>query len=195
MKTQLFIIALIFMFQANAQQSLLLTNGKKINISELKLDSLNQILYKTPKGHIKMIEADEVFSWTREDSVEVIFYKPECSDVCFRIDQMKDYINGTADGRKHKAHWSTFAGFVTGTVSGMFLATYLTPVLPAGIAGLSGGIKPKEENLNIPKKYKNNKHYIEGYKKSLKQKRVINSIIGGGTGIIAGILIRSLLFN
>ena len=192
MKTQLFIIALLFMFQANAQQHLLLTNGKQIEISELKLDSLNHIFYKTQNGKIKWLNTDEVFSWTREDSVEVIFYKPECTDVCFKIEQMKDYLKGTADGRKHEAELSTVSGFAVGTVSGLFLAAYLTPILPAVTAGLNGAFKPKEEKLNIPEKYKDNLHYIEGYKKSVKQKRVINSIIGGSAGIIIGIFVRSL---
>ncbi len=190
--TALFLITNII----NAQQSILTKSGKKIEISDIKIDSSEFIYYKKTNGKVKWIEAQDIFSWTRKDSVEVIFYKPDCEDVCFKISQMRDYLHGLADAKKeYKAPGALIIGFTVGAVSGFLTPAYLSPVAPAANSIIFGATKPKEKDLKIKTDYIDNSHYLEGYKRGIRKKRTINSIVGGGVGVIVGILTAVLVSN
>ena len=190
----LFIILSIYSF-TYGQQELLLLSGKRIIVKDTKIDSSGVILYKTMKGKVKGFEQEEVFSLTREDKVEVIFYKPDCKDVCFKITQMRDYINGLADGREQKCGIYMIGGAVIGLTSGVLVPSFLSPVAPALTSVGVGIFKPKTEKLKIPEKYNENAHYIEGFQKSVRKKRVTNSIIGGGIGLVVGLSVAAILQN
>ncbi len=178
----------------NAQQIILTKSGKKIEISDIKIDSSEFIYYKKPNGKVKWIETQDVFSWTRNDSVEVIFYKPDCEDVCFKISQMRDYLHGLADAKKEfKAPGALIIGFTVGATSGFLAPAYLSPIAPAANSIIFGTTKPKDKNLKIKPDYLDNPHYLEGYKRGIRKKRTINSIVGGGVGLIAGILAAILI--
>lgn len=180
-----------------SQQSLMLNSGKRIYITDIKPDTSGIIFYKNLKGKVKWIEMEDVFSWTREDSVEVIFYKPACEDVCFRIDQMRDYLHGKADGLERKTRGATVAGFVVGATSGVLLPaaglTIISPLFPASNSIIIGLFNPKPEKNGIKEQYADNNHYKEGYTSSIKKKRIVNSIISGGAGLISGIIVVQIL--
>jgi len=188
-KLSVIIISIIclFAFQTNAQQNILLLSGKRILVKDSRIDTSGVVLYKTASDKVKGIDISEVFSVTRADSVEVIVYKPECSDVCFKIDQMRDYLTGISDGKKFKDKWSLPIVLVVGGASGFFIMPTLSPIVPAlscvGVA-LTG---PKPQNMIFPDKYKDNQHYIQGYCSAVKKKRIRNGIIGGGIGLVLGI--------
>ncbi len=184
----LFIIILIFSLNVSAQESLLLTSGKRIYVKAVNLDSAAYVFYKMPNNKIKVIEREDVFSWTRADSVEVIFYKPACTDVCFKIDEMRDYLHGLADGNELKQPLAAGSGFAVGLASGIVTPPIAAPVLPVLNSIGFGSFKPKIENFDIDKKYENNKHYAEGFTQSVRRKRVLSSLVGGGVGMIAGII-------
>ncbi len=180
---------------SEAQQNILLMNGKRIFINDSRVDSSGIILYKNKKNKVKYLEIADVFSMTRIDSVEVIFYKPSCSEECFKVEEMRAYLTGLAFGRDKK-HFVILAGsFATGTVSGYFIPSYLSFIPSLGFSLITGAINPKDKNLDIPEKYKENKHFILGYKKGIKKKRIICSIIGGASGIISGIVIRNIIIE
>lgn len=193
-------IALVIIFfsigNLFSQESLLLNSGKRILISDIKIDSTGVIFYKNFKGKVNWIEYEDVFSWTRSDSVEVIFYKPACIDVCFRIDQMRDYLHGQADGRMVNTYSANIIGYVVGAGSGIFMSALglfiISPLPPAINSGLLGAFRPKAEKKDIAEKYKENMHYKEGFSNSLRKKRVVNSIISGASGLVSGIVFISI---
>ena len=192
-RTLFILIAAVFSFTAQAQESLMLTSGKRIYVEAVNLDSAAYVFYKLDNGKIKAIEREDVFSWTRTDSVEVIFYKPACTDVCFQIDQMRDYLHGVADGKELKRPVPVIVGIAAGAAGGFLLPGFISPVIPALDAIGFGIPQPKIENFNIDSRYENNTHYAEGYTESVRRKRVINSLIGGGIGLVAGIVGVSVL--
>jgi hypothetical protein len=187
-----FCLALFFNSQTHAQVNILLLSGNRVNIKDYRIDSSGVVLYKDKHDRIHGFEQDEVFSVTRADSVEVIIYKPACTDVCFRINQMRDYLNGTADGKQEKTFWYGAGNFAVGAASG-YLFPFLSPLAPAAASTVIGIVNPKVGKLNIPEQYKDNQHYIEGYTKSVKRKRVMTSILGGGVGIVVGIGVLAIL--
>lgn len=189
----IFLILILFISPSiYSQQSLMLNSGKRIYISDIKPDTSEIVFYKNLKGKVKWIEMEEVFSWTREDSVEVIFYKPACEDVCFRIDQMRDYLHGRADGLERKTPYATVGGFVLGAASGVLLPaaglTIISPLVPTANTLIIGAFNPKPPKNGIKEEYAQNSHYKEGYSSSIRKKRIVNSIIGGGAGLISGII-------
>ncbi len=201
MKKIVIFVILIFITSlfVSAQQSLMLNTGKRLYVSAIKIDTTNILFYKNMKGKVKWVEMEDVFSWTREDSVEVLFYKPACTDVCFRIDQMRDYLHGKADGLEVKTTGAVITGFVVGASSGILFPvmglTIISPVPPTINAMLFGVFRPKPEKNNIKDKYKDNIHYKEGYSGSIRRKRVISSIISGGTGLVLGIIARNVIWT
>jgi len=186
------LLVLYFVSKIEAQESILLLSGNRVTIKDYRIDSSGVVLYKDKHERIHGFEQDEIFSVTRADSVEVILYQPACKDVCFRIDQMRDYLNGSADGKKEKTFWYGAGNFVVGATSG-YLFPFLSPVVPAATSTLIGVVNPKIHKLNIPEQYKENQHYIEGYTKSVKRKRVMTSILGGAVGIVVGIGVLAIL--
>ena len=178
-----------------SQKTLLLNSGKRIQIQDIQIiDSTGIVFYKTIKGKTKWYRVEDVFSWTREDSVEVIIYNPACKDACFRVEEMRDYIHGLADGKENYKSAVPFAtGFIVGAGSGFILPPILSPLPPAGTSILFGAIKPRIKNFKIPTQYQNNKFYLEGFKNSVRRKRVIGSILGGAAGIVVGIVTGYLL--
>lgn len=179
----------------SAQESLLLTSGKRIDIQAVNLDSAAYVFYKTPRGKIKALMREEVFSWTRSDSVEVIFYKPACEDVCFKTEQMRFYLNGIADAKERKYYAAFSAGLVSGGLSGVFIPSILAPLAPAAVAGGFGLPRPKISSFEIEEKYRENRHYAEGYTQTVRKKRILNAIIGGGIGLIIGVITKESLIK
>jgi hypothetical protein len=195
--TFLSVIMLIALSSVFSQENLLLNNGKRILISEIKIDTSGIILYKNIEGNVKWIEFEEVFSWTRDDSVEVIFYKPACEDVCFRIDQMRDYLHGEADGNNVHTYGASIISFIAGAGSGILMPVaglyILSPIPPAVNSGLWGAFRPNADKFEIPEKYKDNSHYKEGFTSSVRRKRVVNSLITGASGLVTGIVLITVL--
>jgi hypothetical protein len=186
-------ICVIFVLKSEAQQSILLMSGNRVIIKDYRIDSSGVVLYKDKRMKVHGLEIDDVFSVIRADSVEEILYKPVCKDVCFRINQMRDYLTGIADGKKEKTFWYGAGNFSVGCAASFFLAPFLVPVPVAGTSSVAGVISPKENKLRIPENYKENAYYKEGYVKSVKRKRIISSIIGGGSGILIGFGILAIL--
>jgi len=177
----------------SAQENILLNSGKRIYIQAINLDSAAYVFYKTPSGHIKALDKEEVFSWTRADSVEVIFYQPACEDVCFKINQMRDYLHGIADASEKKRPIPVVVGTIAGGAAGAFIMPILSPLVPTAAAMGFGIPVPKIKHFDIPEKYKDNPHYAEGYTETVRRKRVINALIGGGIGLVGGIVTMTIL--
>lgn len=195
------ILMVLCVFSASivfGQQEILMKSGRKITAYKVKLDDKQGIVfYKNKKGKIKWESMSDVFSLTREDSVHIIFYKPDCEDVCFKIDQMADFLNGFAAGKEESAIFPLITGVVVGGGSSFFIVkaglSVLAPMPSVGNSILFGGIRPNPDNFDIPEKYKDNAHYKEGLVQSLKRKRATWSIIGGGIGIMTGVLGANLM--
>ena len=187
-KNLLFIMLIFVSSFSFSQEKMLLNSGKEIEVKGVQIeDSAKVILYKNKHDKVKYVEMSEVFSWTREDGVVVIFYKPQCKDVCFKTEQMHNYLQGIADGKHGEKGYISFGiGFAMGGASGFLIPPVYALIVPALTATGIGIVKPKEEKLKIPKKYEGNMHYMEGFKKSVRKKRVIRSIFGGLSGVIVG---------
>ena len=190
-----FIIFASFIFQINsqAQNTLILVNGKKIAIGEYKYGDA-YLTYKSQKGKLKSTYLDDVFAVKEQNGKEKVFYIPDSTEAnAFTVNQMRDFVNGTYDARtNYKTPWITSVGLIVGggsaglTAAGM--SSLLVPVLPSFYSACIGLIKVKKEKLNLPAKFKNNEYYMEGYVQRVNHKRINHAILGSGAGIALGIV-------
>lgn len=186
------LIAFIFSFKVNAQNTLVLVNGKKIEIGEYKYGD-TYLTYKNTKGKLKSSYLNDIFSVQEKNGKEKIFYIPDSTEAkAFTIDQMRDFVNGSYDARtNYKTPWITTAGIVIGGSSAgltaVGMSSLLVPVLPTFYSAGIGLVKVKKEKLDLPEKLKNNEYYLEGYMQRANHKRINHAILGSGVGLALGI--------
>ncbi|MBN1250560.1 MAG: hypothetical protein JXR51_05225 [Bacteroidales bacterium] len=185
-----------------SQNILQLANGKKISIGEYKVSENSFLSYKNQKGKLKSIELEEVFSIIDKSGNENLFYVADSSDnEAFNVEQMRFFINGESDAlNNYKSTWTFIGGIAVGAGSVVSiplagLSSLYAPVFPLAYSSSVGLIKVKTEKLGIEKQYIDNEHYVLGFEKTAKQKRIKNSLLGSGIGIAVGLSAALLFFN
>ncbi len=187
MKLKLFIIACILSIYAiaTAQHQLLMTNGKSKAVLSYKIDSQGFTSYRNMRGKQKIIDNYYLFAIKDKDGKEHIVYKQDGSDA-FTIPEMRSFVMGQSDANSNfKSPLTTIGGIVSGAAAPFVHPTYAI-VLSGAYTGGIGMSKAFKKNIKIPDEYANNKHYIMGYKKEVKRKRIKNAVIGSLIGLAAG---------
>jgi hypothetical protein len=180
-----------------AQNTLWLTNGKKITIGDFKIDNKDFLSYKTSKNKIKSIESFDVFSIIQNNGQEIILYQPDSIiEGSFSLIEMRAFVQGQTDAKDNfKSPLITAGGIVLISAS----AVAINPVVVILVAGsyctVIGVTKTSNKKIIIPSDYQNNEHYILGYKKECKQKRIKNAILGSGIGLAIGFTAFAILAN
>jgi len=178
----IFFLFIIISLSAKAQDEIWLLNGQKMKVSELEFSEDNlTIRYKNEKGKTKLLSTKELFSATPAGDQEYIYFKatPEMS-----LDNMKDYMQGETDATmNYKPKGAFWAGLGIGFTTPFALGK-LSPIVPIAFSLTLGQIAPKATKLNIAA---NSENYIKGYQLVAKRKRLVNSLLGGGIGLIGGL--------
>jgi len=201
------IIILILLLQLTSlaifsQNTMWLTNGEKITIGEYEANEDNILIYKKNNNKVKNIEIEDIFSIIEKSGNERIFYIPDTSNQdYFTISQMRQFVKGRTDARNnYNSKWTTIGGIVigAGSVIGVPLIglnSLYAPIFPLSYNFITGLVKVKKEKIGIEKQYLKNKHYVLGFEKSAKQKRIKNSLFGTGIGIAVGIAAVLIFVN
>lgn len=211
MKFSLLIIITFFLSASiNAQVStLLLRNGKKLLVSDYKVDAEDyyegKISYVNAKGKNKDKYLDEVFSITDASGNENVLYKPneELGEV-LTIGQMKNFVVGMGDARTFTiSPMVMFGGMVSGfggtiipqvkvNAGGNSMGIPLGILVPATYVGIMGATTPDAETLQskLPD-MADNEYYLMGYQEGVQKKRFKHSIIGAAIGVVGGIVFIS----
>jgi len=209
-KFSFILLLLLTYILSNAQQSdLWLINGKKVTISNYKIDTSDfynkKILYTTIKGKTKSKYIDDVFSIVNENKKETVFYKRDDSiGYTLTQNQMRSYLYGLHD--MHNIHISpliTLGGFASGMIATFIpmpqIYMFYLPVgilVPLAYVSVINYTPPSEIKLKnrLPEKA-NDDFYILGYQDGLRKKRIRNSLIGAGVGILAGFFITTTIIK
>jgi hypothetical protein len=200
--------ALLFAFNVNAQDKLLLLNGRidKGKIIAEKEATFDFKFYKNGgKEKITSYDRRRIFSITDSNGKESVLYKKDTAIGNFLSEnQMRMYIYGQRDAHENFGSGRHFfGGFVLGFAAAVF-DTYdfdnsggffktpdasLFPVLFPLSISLGVSLLPskitKEDVSNIG--YLNSEEYIEGFKKVKKFKRIKNSFLGSLAGVTMGL--------
>jgi len=204
------ILSLFVSLNIFSQNQIWCYDGNIIDFKEVKVDSTDYVYYKNINGKNKTIYKYDIFEIIENGKAKVLYeieanacptenklneYGIEIeNDSCqFNTLQMKDFIQGRFEGKQTKATTYFASGLIVGAAFPMIfpiisLNTVFSPVVPA-IYDLSLGlIKVNADKLAIKPEYKNNIYYKEGYKMSVKKKRLNQTIIGSAIGVGIGLI-------
>jgi hypothetical protein len=158
----------------------------------------------------KRVARQLVFSVLRTDGTEEVIYSADTlgflmdgtTEVEYGVAEMRLYIKGRQDGRKHSFH-DVYIGAATGLASGLIftytLDMFYAPIPPAiciaVIAGLNN-FKPNPK-LELTKNLLESNPYMDGYIRSAKGRKIfaftMGAIGGLGVGIGAAVATSPLL--
>ncbi|MEZ4756275.1 MAG: hypothetical protein R2817_05565 [Flavobacteriales bacterium] len=195
-------LALLAAVGLNAQDNILLMNGRVITAKVLGQSTL-EIRYLVPNGKAPPRERQEptedVFSVTDSLGRERIWY---FYDTVFgndmSVDQMRSYIKGQQDARDgYKPTWTTVGGFVfgAGTVIAANLemnAFFLPPIY--AVAMTLPRVNVTRGSIRDPY-MEGNEDYAYGYARVGRTKRVVRGLLSTFAGIGTGLLVRQLVIN
>ncbi len=196
-----FITLLVIVFAITkiySQSEIFMLDGKKIITDDVKTDTTDYISYKTKSDNYKSVVKYDIFSVITNGKTDY-YYVPDSSAESFTADQMHDFVRGRYEGRTTKAPLCLAGGILIGIAGPMSFPlvglTFLSPILPAGYDVLVGVAKVKDNKISIPDEYAKNPYYIEGYKTSVKKKRINNAIIGSLIGLAVGLTASYFVFD
>jgi hypothetical protein len=194
----------------NAQDKILMTSGKVLRGKILtEQEDYFTFNYFKKGGKIKELELSKyrIFSITTADGKETIHYKPDSSMGNFySVNEMKMYIFGQRDAFKSYQPLPMFLLSFTAGVGAVLLDTYEfnpTATHPAGFFQRTPSMMPITIPLvftigtglfapKIRKEYASDvsfmasEHYIEGFRKIAKYKRLKNAFLGSAIGVATG---------
>jgi len=182
-------------YLSDAQDTLVLLNGKTIPVKNVELGGYTAA-YRTakPKSRLKHIDYENMFSIKYADGTERIIYQPDSTEQGdYSIEQMRLYIRGEQDAKlyyKNNANkWAAFA--FGGGISYFGFYGILGPAIYSTVVGSSSPDMSKQKVsdpalLQFPE-------YVEGYQRKVRDKKIKNSIIAGLAGFAVGVATFSII--
>lgn len=196
----LIIISQTFFSQTNnaIQDTIYLMNGRVVG--EKIIDTiLGAITIVNPKKITQKInfELDQLYLVRFSDGYKRFYYSQDTlHNNWFTRDEMWMYMKGENDARKgFKARGALIGAGIFGIIGGMS-GTFFAPIAPYGFMAFSGITKIKIRSKTISNPiYVESDAYILGYERVARQRRKIQSVLGGTVGLIVGYSLYFLLHN
>ena len=163
------------------------------------IDTANNLVRFLPqkkkrKSRLQEVEIAKVFSLKFYNGEErIVYFHDSVIGNVFTVLEAKMFILGEREADKHYHNkWPFIIGFTSGLTSPLVLsnAVALSPFVPA-VTPLHTHIPYIHINTKqiVNKNYLQYDTYLMGYERSARKKNFINSLIGSGLGLIAGISI------
>lgn len=176
-----------------AKATILRMSGDELPCTLVATDGIDLVFETERRGKVKQrtLHKSEVFA-VKFDSGEWVLYAPDAflGDE-FTVDEMRIFLAGEQDGRKHDILPTVLIGVAVGAagpiVSEGGLVLTVLPVIAYGLFPLIPYIKVQGKNISNPG-YKYNELYAEGYERSARPKKVVGAFKGAGAGMVAGIV-------
>lgn len=153
--------------------------------------------------YTKRKKRDLVFSILKPDGTEIIVYSPDTlgflaedtiPDLEYGIAEMRAYMQGRRDGRKHRKGDAWIGGAV-GTVSA-FGGAFYGPIGPAAYIGIMTIFNAKPQDRAVSdRSLLEIQAYVDGYERSAKSKKVRNFALGSLVGLGVGFGLYQVTFR
>jgi len=182
-----------------SQNEIVFVDGKKLNATEIKIDTLGSVNFTDKNGKAKSVFKYDVFS-INENGKEIVLYEPDTTEGSFTVMQMKDFIQGEFDGKNSEAPLCFTGGVVTGFVAPVIfpvlgVSSVYSAIVPAVYDFTVGVKKINDSKIDIVESYSTNQYYIAGYKTSVKKKRINNAILGSVIGLATGLVSSYFIYE
>jgi len=175
--------------------TILLTDGHillPLFIDSTGLDTTGGgILKYATKKHpdkIRRLDTDEIFS-IRNKQGETIVYKQDSLGDNYSVIDMRYFILGQQEARKlNKSYAAPFIANLLLSAGAGLTRNFLSPLVPIAFTAILTipKIKIRKENVSDPE-YLNNSAYVTGYKQEAYKKKRVQTILGGGIGLLVGL--------
>ncbi len=199
-----------------AQDKVLMTNGKVLRGKiKTEQEDLFTFDYYKKHGKVKSIELSKyrVFSVTNAEGTEKIHYQPDSTmGYVYSVNEMRMYIYGQRDAFNAYQPLPMFILSYTVGLGSVIFDTYqftADPNTPAGFFQRTPSMFPITVPLaftigaglfapKIRKEYASDisfmasEHYIMGFKKIAKYKRLKNAFFGSALGVISGFVVYGI---
>jgi len=192
------IVGLFFIqntYSQNFNDTILMLNGNIIltNVIESN-DSLTRIV--NPKKLTKniIIENDRIFSIKNKTRERIIYEYDSVRGNDLTVDEMRYFILGEQDAQKgFKPRGALIGGIIIGAASGI-TGSFLSPIPPFAFSSLVGipRVKVNRRVCSNPDLV-HKEAYLLGYERVAIKKRRVQSLVGGGAGLIAGLVSWGIL--
>ncbi len=148
---------------------------------------------------------NQVFSILRTDNSEEIVYNADTlgyfadgeAEVEYGVEEMRMYIKGRQDGRKHSFH-DVYIGAGVGLASALLLTytwdAFYAPIPPAICIAVMAGlrkVKPSSK-LELAQNFLQSDAYMDGYHRSAKGRKIFAFTVGATGGLAVGITVGML---
>ncbi|NOZ45863.1 MAG: hypothetical protein GXO79_03685 [Chlorobi bacterium] len=206
MKRTFFILinVILFGFINNfyAQSTLWLMNGKKLTIDNFEIvenEGETLIKYYNTHGKYKKIEMIDVFSVTDTIGDETVFHSNDTiNGIAMNKIQLRSFLQGEQEAiLNYSDYFSFISSYPIGFVSVFyppFSKIFLFPVYPSAYVSVIGLSSPEYEQIvNEYPKQIDNPYFVMGYKEAVRKKRIKNSLLGAGAGLLSGIVVAILI--
>jgi hypothetical protein len=150
------------------------------------------------------ISRELVFSYTGTDSVENVVYSADTlgfladgeAEVEWGVEDMRKYITGRQDGRRHRVWMDGLIGGGVGTVSAL-LGGFWGPTIPAGYIAVTSiaNTKVHIKARNVDPSIITEPAYLDGYERSAKRKKTWRFIQGSVVGLGVGLGLFHVVFR
>lgn len=152
----------------------------------------------------KVISRERVFSILHPDSSETIIYSADTlgfladgdAEVEWGVEDMRKYIIGRQDGRRHPVGADALLGAGIGTL-GAFFGAFWGPSVPAGYIVVTSiaNIKVKARAKDIDPDLIDHPAYLDGYERSARGRKTITFVQGAVAGLGFGFIMYQGVFR
>lgn len=152
----------------------------------------------------KVISRERVFSVIHPDSSETIMYSADTlglladgeAEVEWGVEEMRLYIRGRQDGRRHPVGADALIGAGMGTL-GAFFGAFWGPSVPAGYVVVSSiaNVKVKVRAKDIDPDIITHPAYLDGYERSARNRKTMTFVQGAVAGLGFGFIMYHGVFR
>jgi hypothetical protein len=150
------------------------------------------------------VSRELVFSYMGPDSLEKVVYNADTlgfladgdAEVEWGVEDMRKYIQGRQDGRRHPVGFDAALGAGIGTL-GAFFGAFWGPSVPAGYVLISSiaNVKVKTRAKNIDPDLITHPAYLDGYERSARNRKTMTFVQGAVAGLGFGFIMYQGVFR
>ena len=179
-------------------------NDQLLKLAEAEASVGTRKERRSKRRFTKIISRERVFSIVHPDSTETVVYSADTlgfladgdAEVEWGVEDMRKYIQGRQDGRRHPVGFDAALGAGIGTL-GAFFGAFWGPSVPAGYVLISSiaNVKVKARAKNIDPDLITHPAYLDGYERSARNRKTMTFVQGAVAGLGFGFIMYQGVFR